>query len=248
MRWLSPSISPKPRGQYAVTLAELLVVVGLLCVGLLLLLPALTRVSSASRNASCVHHLRQIGVALSQYAACYQNWQPWYSKDNTTDLAPWGKGHFLWQDSIYEFIAATGYPSQVPRTDGTRPPSALIFRCPAMTQGLSAWSGYALNGAALTNVDMAARGLPARPLSRQMLFSRRAGRLFPLNEPGKTAWVIDSDAVWFRRTKKEYDSLAWRHYQGANVLFYDGHVEWVAKPDASDLNQPEWLRFFGDFE
>jgi prepilin-type processing-associated H-X9-DG protein len=55
-------------GERAFTLAELLVVIGVVALLLALLLPALSKARSAARRAACASNLHQVGVAIHAYA------------------------------------------------------------------------------------------------------------------------------------------------------------------------------------
>jgi prepilin-type N-terminal cleavage/methylation domain-containing protein len=53
------------------SLIELLVVVAVVCVFLIVLLPALQSARAAARRASCVDNLKQTGLAMQNYAQAF---------------------------------------------------------------------------------------------------------------------------------------------------------------------------------
>src|SRR3954447_16905180 len=62
---MRPSLA---RNRRAFSLAEMLIVIGIIIVLLALLLPAMNRAREASRRAACASNLRQIGEAMMRYA------------------------------------------------------------------------------------------------------------------------------------------------------------------------------------
>ncbi len=71
--------SPSPRGRSGMTLIEVLVVVGIVAVLAAVLLPAVQSARESARRATCLDHLRQIGLALQSHASVGQALPPLYN-------------------------------------------------------------------------------------------------------------------------------------------------------------------------
>src|SRR5690606_16993802 len=142
----------------------------------------------------------------------------------------------------------TGKPTQFPRDGDPVPPSARVYSCPATRKDSKISVKYALTGAAVTNIDARNMKLPEVPFPVFKIYSRAAGQVVLNSSPSKTAWVMESNFIWFRRTKNEYTQIDWRNNGGANVLFYDSHIQWMKKPTESELKEEKWLTFFGDLQ
>jgi prepilin-type N-terminal cleavage/methylation domain-containing protein/prepilin-type processing-associated H-X9-DG protein len=95
-------------GEAAFTLIELLVVIAIISILAALLLPALTRSKTAAKGAACRNNLRQLGIALTVYAADYGGYP--YSADFDSGRLWYNQlsSYYAGQDKVMDCPAYTG--------------------------------------------------------------------------------------------------------------------------------------------
>ncbi|MHB1767186.1 MAG: type II secretion system protein, partial [Phycisphaerae bacterium] len=106
----------RPTARHGFTLIELLVVISIIALLISLLLPALSKAKSLALRIQCASNMRQIGVALQEYANEYRGQYPmnfslfWpfgglggydFTSNNYTNYPTWGLG-LLYYDSFGE--------------------------------------------------------------------------------------------------------------------------------------------------
>jgi prepilin-type N-terminal cleavage/methylation domain-containing protein/prepilin-type processing-associated H-X9-DG protein len=100
------------RARYGFTLAELLVVIGIIGLLVTLLLPAVQAAREAARKASCKNNLRQIGIALHNYhdslrslpPGCVE-WRSWNS--------PPSRRQFAWSAMLLPYLEQSNLHQQI---------------------------------------------------------------------------------------------------------------------------------------
>jgi len=84
------------RHRHAFTLVELLVVIGIIAVLVAILLPSLNKARRAAQTTACLSNLRQVAMAVHQYAAQFKGALPYHiSGQASTDLAQ------TWRDKVF---------------------------------------------------------------------------------------------------------------------------------------------------
>lgn len=87
--------SSKQLGAGGFTLIELFVVLAIIATLAALLLPALSRAKARAQSASCINHLRQIGLALQMYVPDHRRYPPMWGGDTGTFQ--------IWADRLYPY-------------------------------------------------------------------------------------------------------------------------------------------------
>ena len=243
----------------AFTLIELLVVISVIALLLAVLMPALGKTRDQTRRILCASNLKTIGMGDIMYAQESDNWHvPAYYWDTTVDhplplpYAPMWlhnplfvtlvdlKGRHNAEDQ--DIIEAED--QDIFEAEAIRIPRLKDFNCPndkrtVENGGLHVehetvqGSSYAMNMEGLrprsywrSNVVYALKTTQVVNPAEKIFFMD--GQWFVVYIGGaeyKRVW----DVVGDKMTSMEWDAASYRHDEGANIAFYDGHVEYWKK-------------------
>lgn len=195
------------------TLIELLVVIAIIAILASMLLPALQQARAKARAISCTSQMKQIGLGIAMYVDDSKETLPTIYQEN-----PGGGAHLTngwWYNQVASYV-------------GDRK----IYQCPSNTS--TRWSNGEILYALPSAYDHAWRNGGQTP--------RRIGEF---KRPSETLLAMDSEWAWSHwcpspscglcsgcvsiGCQPPYSPAHEIHGTGANVLFFDGHVESLHK-------------------
>jgi prepilin-type processing-associated H-X9-DG protein/prepilin-type N-terminal cleavage/methylation domain-containing protein len=242
------------RERAAFTLVELLVVIGIIAVLIALLLPALLKAREQAKSVTCMSNMRQIGIAVHQYAGA--------SRDSIVPATVLNEVQpRAYLESWASVLAAQRLLNltTVANIDDPAPSEPSVVRCPnnvaqvvnnyyfsSPTSGFGdgLWRcqsfqlgggyvdvGYGINGSTGTNTDPTdadASNLPSRVVPQGTAPLWNDYRLFKMSQARKSSELaLLFDGMFMNHTNVNPARVAARHNnrRTTNILFLDGHVE-----------------------
>jgi prepilin-type N-terminal cleavage/methylation domain-containing protein/prepilin-type processing-associated H-X9-DG protein len=216
------------------TLIELLVVIAIIAILAAILFPVFAQAREKARSSTCLSNQKQIGLAFGMYGQDYDETFPYGLNDKVTPIV-------FWEDAVRPYIKAQNIGG--------------ILTCPsASTSGFAYSMNNALGNQALAFISKPSETIltadacqgNAAPLLDPVSKQGIANPIFAYTQTGQQAlWnpapknftgsgdpnaVLINDATTIDEdTNKGLGLMRFRHNDGANRVFADGHTKYGRK-------------------
>jgi prepilin-type processing-associated H-X9-DG protein/prepilin-type N-terminal cleavage/methylation domain-containing protein len=218
------------------TLIELLVVIAIIAILAAMLLPALQQARERARTTKCLNNMKEIGMMFAFYADDHNDNFPIYSEQNlgiSTNYRAWqneGKESGILANYIQPHDPACGIGK---KTVSAARRIECPLSCPTLTiEGTDRYS-YGYNDGVHESKDnwwgfngTNSGGIGLARLKRTM---HKQPSSTCLMSDSLTQRVLPSDRAWSDELRLDY-----RHSNGVNILYCDGHVSLAKKGTVPD--------------
>lgn len=236
------------RPETGFTLVELLVVTGIVAVLLGILLTSLGQARALSRRTRCLANLREIAAANAGYAAEFPGWNvpahwgwspaapPWPA--NTPPPAPPSGPRRYWYQ-VWQFEQSLGAPrpSNARYSEGMVCPDATVAFDRADANGYSLQYSYGMNRTQMpgtSDIADAPDYWNAWKISQVQCPAEKIQFVDGVGATVSASGSFNSTLRYFvpgygerHEAPNKTSIVAYRHRRGANVLFHDGHAQWL---------------------
>jgi len=234
------------------TLVELLVVIAIIALLMAILMPAMSRAREQARRIVCANNLRTIASGDQMYADSSDD----YHVPIFSGLSPPPQGDWLWFENplFVRIVDMKGRKNTEASQGYTAHTLPKDFKCPSdkrtvanggllkysdggvegVSYGMSSWglaSYYCKDWCYYKNGPDGPGKRRAHALKTTQV-NRPSEKFFFMDSVWFAVWYDDADIAKWRQSGDVMGGAAWdrpayRHSEGANVLFYDGHVNYM---------------------
>jgi prepilin-type N-terminal cleavage/methylation domain-containing protein/prepilin-type processing-associated H-X9-DG protein len=244
------------RTDRAFTLVELLVVVSIIALLMSILLPSLSRARETARQVACSSNMRQIGMADIMYADHHNDW---YTPIRMTGVDLYEGYVWAWNPGFRSLMSVAPLQSNSELTHDEVPvnlkccygsyPSGMT--CPSAPQ----WQrevGDVIHSYGM-NFSIGAEWDPNFDPDERQYFEQDDGSLAmkrnAVDNKSNKIKTVDANEWWINLIHANYEAkwdvtgppsrwwggqkaVTYRHREGANFLYFDGHVDYLQKEKA----------------
>jgi len=212
------------------TLIELLVVIAIIAILAAILFPVFAKAREKARQATCTNNLKQIGIAVMQYAQDYDEWLP-----HAGNAYGFATGISNWKQLVAPYLSVSPVTTHTVEIGVFRCPSQPNKSCGNSSYGDGGrYGGYGWNfqylgwrneleGSTqpwinLTNITSPSSTILAGETSDYYIYDGSG------TDRSYRCFAIYTGPSWGEGT----DFACKRHNNGGNYIWCDGHVSWVS--------------------